>query len=47
MEDIMRIAKSYDDPGLLINSISHTIENETKEQMGGFLGMLLSRLDAN
>ena len=38
--DIMKIVKSLEEPGLLIKNVSETIENEAKEQKGGFLGML-------
>ena len=30
MKDIMRIVKSLDDTGLLINGVSQKVENETK-----------------
>ena len=40
----MKRAKSLEDPGLLIEDITQTIENKTKEQKGGFLGMLLGIL---
>ena len=40
MNDIMKIVKSLEEPGLLIKNVSETIENEAKEQKGGFLGML-------
>ena len=40
MNDIMKIVKSLEEPGLLIKSVSETIENEAKEQKGGFLGIL-------
>ena len=36
MEDIMKIVKSLEESGLLIEGISKTIKNETKEQKGGF-----------
>ena len=32
---------------LLIKGVSKTIENETKEQKGGYLGMLLGTLAAS
>ena len=35
---MLNIVKSLEDFGLLIKSTSETIENETKEQKGGFLG---------
>ena len=44
MSDIMRIVKSPEESGLLIKGITETIKNETKEQKGGFLGMLLGTL---
>ena len=40
MEDIIRIVKSLEDSGLLSKRFSETIQNEAKEQKGGFLGML-------
>ena len=47
MNDIMKIVKSLEEQGLLIKGISKTIENEAKEQKGGFLGMLLGTLVAS
>ena len=47
MNDIMKIVKSLEKSGLLIKSVSQTNKNETKEQKGGFLGMLLSTLGAS
>ena len=44
MEDIMKIVKSLEESGLLIKGITETIKNETKEQKGGFLPMLLGTL---
>ena len=44
MEDIMKIVKSLEEPGLLIKRISETIKNEAKEQKGGFLPILLRTL---
>ena len=43
----MKIVKSLEECGLLIKGVSETIENESKEQKGGFLGMLLSTLAAS
>ena len=37
MEDIMKIVKSIEESGLLMNAISETTKNEVKEQKGGFL----------
>ena len=47
MNDIMKIVKSLEEQGLLIKGISKIIENEAKEQKGGFLGMLLGILVAS
>ena len=44
MEDVMKIVKSLEDSGLLIKGVTQTIEGETKEKKGGFLGMLLGTL---
>ena len=41
MEDIIKIVKSLKDSGLLLKEVSETIQNEAKEQKGGFLSMLL------
>ena len=40
MEDIIKIVKSLEDSGLLLKGVSETIQNEAKEQKGGFLSML-------
>ena len=47
MNDIMKIIEVLENSGILLKGISKTIENETKEQRGGFLGMLLSTLGAS
>ena len=44
MGNIMKIVKSLEDSGLLLKGVSETIQNEAKEQKGGFLSMLLGRL---
>ena len=41
MEDIIKIVKSLKDSGLLLKGVRETIQNEDKEQKGGFLSMLL------
>ena len=41
MEDILKIVKSLENPGILLKGISETIQHEAKEQRGGFLSMLL------
>ena len=47
MKDIMKIVKSLEDSGLLLKGVSETIQNEVKEQKGGFLSMLLGTLVAS
>ena len=46
LNDIMKIIKALENSGILLKGVSKTIENETKEQRGGFLGMLLGTLGA-
>ena len=46
MKDIMQIITALENSGILLKGVSKTIENETKEQRGGFLGMLLGTLGA-
>ena len=46
MEDIMKAIKPLEESGLLIKGASETIENEAKEQKGGFIGILLGTLGA-
>ena len=36
----MKIVKFLEESGLLIKGVSETVENELKEQKGGFLSML-------
>ena len=45
--DIMKIVKSLEDSNILLKRVTKTIENETKEQKGGFLSMLLGTLGAS
>ena len=47
MEDILKIVKSLKDSGRLLEGISETIKNDSKEQKGGFLSMLLGTLGAS
>ena len=47
MNDIMKIIEALEYSGILLKGVSKTIENETKEQKGGFLSMLLGTLGAN
>ena len=39
MNDIMKIIEALENSGILLKEITKTIENETKEQRGGFLSM--------
>ena len=43
----MKIVQALEDSNILLNGVSETIKNETKEQKGGFLSMLLSTLGAS
>ena len=45
-EDIMKIVKSLDDSGLLMEGVNQTLKNEGKEQRGEFLGMVVGTLSA-
>ena len=47
MDDILKIVKSLEDSGVLLRGVSKTIQNETKEQRGGFLSVLLGTLGAS
>ena len=44
MGDIIKIVKSLEDSGLLLKGVIQTVQNEIKEQKGGFLSMLLGTL---
>ena len=44
MQDLLKIVKSLEDSGLLLDGITETVKNEVKEQKGGFLSMLLGTL---
>ena len=47
MNDIIKIIEALENSGILLKGVSKTIENETKEQRGGFLSMLLGTLGAS
>ena len=47
MKDFIKIVKSLEDSGLLLKGVSETVQNEAKEQKGGFLSMLLGTLGAS
>ena len=43
----MKIIQALEDFNILIKGVTKTIKNETKEQKGGFLSMLLGTLGAS
>ena len=47
MSDIIKIVQALQDSNISLKGVSERIENETKEQKGGFLGMLLGTLGAS
>ena len=47
MNDILKITKAREDSIILLKGITKTTKNETKEQKGGFLSMLLGTLEAS
>ena len=44
MEDFIEIVKFLEDSGFLLKGVSEAIQNEAKEQKGGFLSLLLHTL---
>ena len=47
MNDIMKTIQALQDSDILLKGVTKTIKNETKEQKGGFLSMLLGTLGAS
>ena len=47
MNDRMKIVQAFEDSNILLKGVTKTIKNETKEQKGGFLSMLLGTLGAS
>ena len=47
MNDIMKIVQALENSNILLKGVTETIKNETKEQKGGFLTMLLAALGAS
>ena len=41
MQHIIKILKSLEDSGWLLEGVTETVQNEVEEQNGGFLSMLL------
>ena len=44
MNDIMKVVQALEYSNILLKGVTETIKNETKEQKGGFLSMLLGTL---
>ena len=47
IHDIIKIVKSLEDSGLLLKGVTETVQNEVKEQKGGYLSMLFGTLGAS
>ena len=47
MKDIMKSIEALENSGILLKGVSKTVENETKEQRGAFLSMLLGTLGSS
>ena len=47
MQDLLKIVKSLEDSGILLDGITETVKNEVKKQKGGFLSMLLGTLGSS
>ena len=47
MKDIIEIVESFKDSGLLLEGVSGTIQNDAKEQKGGFISVFLGTLGAS
>ena len=43
----MEIAQALEDSNILLKGVTKTMKNETKEQKGGFLSMLLATLETS
>ena len=46
IHDIIKIVKYLEDSGLLLKEVTEKVQNEVKEQKGGFFSMLLGTLGA-
>ena len=47
MQELLKIVKSLEDSGILLDGITETVKNGVHEQKGGFLSILLGTLDAS
>ena len=46
IDNLIKIVNSLQDSGLLLKGVTESIQNEVKDQKGGFLSMLLKTLGA-
>ena len=47
IEDLIKTVKSLEDSRLLLEEVTESVQNEVKEQKGGFLSMFLGTLGAS
>ena len=47
MNEIMKILQTLEDSNILLKGVTNAIKDETKEQKGGFVSMLLGTLEAS
>ena len=47
MNDVIKIVLALEDSNILLKGVTGTVKNETREQKGGFLSMLLGTLGAS
>ena len=47
MDNVIKIVKSLEDSGILIDGVTEAVKHELKKQEGGFLGALLAPLDVS
>ena len=47
MNDIIKIVQALEESNILLKGVTETVKNETKEQKGGLLSMLLGTLGAS
>ena len=47
MNDIIKIVQALKDSNILLKGVTNAIKNETKEQKGGFLSILLVTVGAS
>ena len=47
MNDVIKIVQALEDSNILLKGVTEAVKNETKEQKGGFLTILLGTLGAS